>query len=395
MPFEEQNKSTSQNVTINESESKKTAYMKHKEFMRGIIKIENIEYSDVDEQYNLLLKSLPNNGKLYKYRSLCGKSFSHIYDSLKNGYLWVPTADTLNDDFDSIVFDDSINQHKATIDYLCKDEDKLLYFLTKNYGERKWSENSTVSKIPFSKYLSCFNNETYELTGLKEFIDSNFHTVDEKIAALEEIKLIIRDLISLVPRPENFIHWSFERNKNAYKSTHVFSMSENYDLDNMWGYYADSGKGFCVEYDFSLGKNLPVNEKRFLLNTYRVVYSDERSVFDIESFWERFFFENDSDETLIKLSASVVDQVLSKRKCWEHEREWRIAVSECDSQIYVNIVSGIIIDERSLSKSNAIKLISLCKQNNWEIKVRLRSSLDGNHWYLPYDEYKKLGSDIK
>ena len=34
-------------------------------------------------------------------------------------------------------------------------------------------------------------------------------------------------------------------NFETRNKTHVFSMSDSYDLSNMWGYYADSGKGFC------------------------------------------------------------------------------------------------------------------------------------------------------
>lgn len=62
----------------NDLELKEKAYIKHKEFIGSVIKIEDIDCDKVDEQYDLLLKALPNNGKLYKYRSLCGKSFSYI-----------------------------------------------------------------------------------------------------------------------------------------------------------------------------------------------------------------------------------------------------------------------------------------------------------------------------
>lgn len=48
-----------------------------------------------------LLSFLPNNGRLYKYRSIEGEAFEYAYDGLKNGYIYMARANTLNDDLDS------------------------------------------------------------------------------------------------------------------------------------------------------------------------------------------------------------------------------------------------------------------------------------------------------
>ena len=362
------------------------AYNKHLNFMSTVINFEDIEDSIVEKQYQLLLDFIPSGGKLYKYRSLQGKSFSRIYDALKKGYIWMPTADTLNDDFDSIMFSDPIKQQRVLIDYICKDEDKLLYFLTKRLGKEKWEQKKLLSKIPFSEYLQCFSPDTYSW-DINSFINDSFQHADDKLAAIDEIRSIVDEMISLIPRPEKFIKWTFERNKEAYKKIHVFSLSEGYDLDNMWGYYADSGRGFCIEYDFTRGSRLSIGLKKFLLNIYRANYSDEHAFFDIEAFWEKFFFENESEEHLTKIMNSTINQLVSKSKCWEHEREWRLVVGECDSKVHVDIVSAIIIDERSISTKNAKKLISLCEKRGWELKVRSRSVIGGEHIYMPYEKY--------
>lgn len=368
--------------------NKETSYEQHLNFMRTVMAWEDIDDSIVEKQYRLLLDFLPNGGKLYKYRSLQGESFSYTYDALKNGYLWMPTADALNDDFDSIMFGDPFKQHRVLLDYIYKDEDKLLYFLSKRYGKEIWEQKQLISKIPFSEYLNSFDPKTY-YWDISKIVDVYFNQKNDVLVAIDEIYSVVDELVSISPRPENYITWSFKRNKEAYKSFQVFSLSENYDLDNMWGYYADSGRGFCIEYDFTRGKELSVGLKKFLLNIYRVNYNNERSFFDMESFWEKFFFENDSEECLIKIMESTINQITSKSKCWEHEREWRFVVGGCDSKIYADIVSGIIIDERSIMTENAKKLINLCKSNDWEIKVRMRSLIDGEHIYLPYEKYSQ------
>ena len=47
----------------------------------------------------------------------------------------------------------------------------------------------------------------------------------------------------------------------------------------------------------------------------------------------------------------------------------------------VDIVSAIIIDERSLEKTNAKKLIRLCRKRGWPVKVRKNHIYDTSHSY--------------
>ena len=111
---------------------------------------------------------MPNGCKFYKYRSLIGESFDNTFDSLENGYLWIPSADALNDDFDSILFGDALSYHRRIVDYLCNDKDKFIFFsLTKN-GASIWGRKSLLAGIPIEEFLNCFD-------------ENNFALVDERI----------------------------------------------------------------------------------------------------------------------------------------------------------------------------------------------------------------------
>jgi hypothetical protein len=296
----------------------------------------------------------------------------------------------LNDDFDSILFGDALSYHRRIVDYLCNDKDKFIFFSLKKNGMPLWESKSLFEGIPFEEILSCFDENDFSFAEgrVLAFLKHYFNDELSQKNALSEINTLVKESISL-PCAESFALETYRYNRDLCSRLHVFSMSDSYDLDNMWGYYADSGRGFCIEYDFMRGKELSIGLKKFLLNIYRVNYSNECSFFDIESFWEKFFFENDPEECLTKIMESTINQITSKSKCWEHEREWRFVVGGCDSKIYADIVSGIIIDERSILTENAKKLINLCKSNDWEIKVRMRSLIDGEHIYLPYEKYSQ------
>jgi len=76
-----------------------------------------------------------------------------------------------------------------------------------------------------------------------------------------------------------------------------------------------------------------------------------------------------------------LERVISKDKCWEHEREWRIVLESKDCKAPIDIVSAIIIDERSLEKTNAKELIRLCLKRGWPVKIRRNCIYETSHRY--------------
>ena len=365
-------------------------YKKHLEFARTIINVAEIPDEDLNRHCQDLLKAMPNEGKLYKYRSLKGKSFEFIYDSLKNGYLWIPPADSMNDDFDSILFGNSLAYYKDVVDYLCEDKNKFLFYSIKKAGRTKWDENEKLKRIPFDSFLECFDKNTYALMNHKcvALLGAYVDDADERIRYLDAIRKFFKECIVL-PEARAFSNAAYSYNREFCSRLHVFSMADSYNLDNMWGYYADSGEGFCIEYDFSKIYNLSNDQKKSLLNTYMVEYVESLQCFDVEAFVEANFFENQDLSIANRLIDSIIKQVISKDKSWDKEHEWRIVLGDIDSKLYANIVSGVIIDRRALNKTNTKKLIRLCRQNGWSIKVRYRSFFDGEHSFIDYDEYMK------
>ena len=368
-------------------------YKKHLEFVKTIVNVSDISNENINENSQDLLAALPNRGKLYKYRSLVGESFDNTYDSLEKGYLWIPSADTLNDDFDSILFGDALSYHRRIVDYLCNDKDKFIFFSLKKNGKSLWEKRSVFEDIAFEDFIDCFDENNFELVDARliALLTKYFGDQTSRKNALNEIKLLVQESISL-PYAEPFAMETYRYNRELCNRLHVFSMSDSYDLDNMWGYYADSGKGFCIEYDFGRILDLSDDSKKLLLNTYKVQYSKSPKIFDIVAYAEVNFFENNDPAMYNRLVSSILDQIVSKDITWEHENEWRIVLGNIEPKVFVDIVSGIIIDRRSLNEPNAKKLIYLCLQRGWDIKVRDRSFLDGRHYFADYNDYIKTTS---
>lgn len=357
-----------------------SAYEQHMQFMQDVHAIDAIDEENLHAQFDLLLSCIPNNGKLYKYRSLRGRSFTYAYDSLVNGYIWLPTAKTLNDDYDSVLITDAQEESKRFLNSITQDYDRLFRTLFLRLGKKYWTEDPLLNTIPFSSVLSAFDPVTSAIDTAKatEFFAAHSNSTELLKHFQEFAHKLIEDLQKALHDETNHL---FLINEIVREHMYVYSMSESYDLGNMWAYYADSGQGFCIEYDYNRAKELDSTAMRYLLNTFKVDYSDAPKQLPMDLLVESSFFAPDNPNVNRQLSRIVMNQLLSKSKCWEHEREWRIVIGSTNNVMPVDIVSAIIIDERALDKRNAKALISLCRKRGWTVKIRKNLIYNTSHHY--------------
>lgn len=102
----------------------------------------------------------------------------------------------------------------------------------------------------------------------------------------------------------------------------------------MWGYYADSGKGFALAYDFSNGS---YTRRDYCLA--RVIYDDERFNASEYAAWllaRKILFNlgvttpsNNSPQYMLPCPDLFMHTkvLLHKAMAWKHEQEWRLTFS--------------------------------------------------------------------
>lgn len=118
------------------------------------------------------------------------------------------------------------------------------------------------------------------------------------------------------------------------KAIKVACFSENINSAAMWGYYADSGKGFALAYDFCNGN---YTSKDYCLA--RVIYDDERYNASEYAAWllaHKIFFNmgiispsDNSPQYMLPCPDMFMHTkvLLHKAKAWGHEQEWRLTFS--------------------------------------------------------------------
>lgn len=105
-------------------------------------------------------------------------------------------------------------------------------------------------------------------------------------------------------------------NKMSEKIDQEFTigcLAEDYKNRLMWSHYADSHKGFCIEYDFS-----EVNLEKEGLLIFPVCYSENRSTYP----WE--IARSTDPQVLKEASKKAIEILLKKDSAWSYEKEWRL-----------------------------------------------------------------------
>jgi hypothetical protein len=165
-------------------------------------------------------------------------------------------------------------------------------------------------------------------------------------------------------------------------------MSESYDNELMWAHYANSNKGFCIEYDFNKAPQLKTEIWRKLISIYKVIYKDEQEEFSFMRILDYIMKGQTDKEEYKSISYDMMQKLLTKKAFWNYEKEWRILLYNIENKLYTDLVSGIIIDDRIIGTDNGKKLLELCEQRGWNITVRTKNVIHTKHEYISYDEWE-------
>ena len=134
----------------------------------------------------------------------------------------------------------------------------------------------------------------------------------------------------------------------------VGCLCTNYKNSLMWSHYADSHRGFCVEYDFA--------EADISALPFPVIYSNSRPQVP----WGEALTR--SPENTAKATSNLMIGLLTKDKCWEYENEWRfLMVASASPSLKMPKISciylGALIDDK-----NRNKILKFARKNNIPVR---------------------------
>lgn len=125
----------------------------------------------------------------------------------------------------------------------------------------------------------------------------------------------------------------------------------------MWSHYADSHKGFCVEYDFSMP-----NKEVLDVLPLPVMYSKQRPLIPWEAAFEK------TPENMEKTWRQLMTGLLTKDSEWSYENEWRVFVDAMDSaDLKMPPISCIYLGA-SITEENRNRILSIARDRKIPVK---------------------------
>ena len=289
----------------------------YKDLIYSIIIPQELPQEEQNVRYQPLVDFLQTEtpSSLYRFRE-CNENSISAFDQ---DQIWFAPGSEMNDDFDALLFLD-----RNTI-----------------YSNLERSLASFGAEIPNS-VLNSFPDD------VAASVQAQFKQMSE--AEIDEFRkqlhcFLVNRLDANMPRIEHII-----------QSVLKFAcFSETIDSAAMWGYYANSGTGFALAYDFRNQNytDCTLCEKRFLCpsakigSLFRVIYDDVP--FDATGYgtWllqYRIAHDMVSNKQFANLSSQLSQTnpcpdlfmsskiILHKSTSWRHEKEWRMIYS-CNPQI--------------------------------------------------------------
>lgn len=274
--------------------------------------------------------------RLFRYREFNENTF----DALEKNLITSSKPKMFNDPFDSLLYIDKneiLNEVKEP-----RNRCKLQRWLDMN---PKLIE--TLTKKQKNQIKSLLNEPPRKYVYSMRLISPKLERMIEQS---------IKDCIQYIKNYQNIV-----------------CFSETQTSPTMWAYYADSHKGFVVEYDFKNYHTTCLNcshkcAYQHYETLFPVIYSDER--FDakdfVAAFWSQQILINNSPvEVFVPKDdeLALYKTLLHKSKDWSHEKEWRI-ILQCDTfpqiiQKPLAIYLGV-----NMSQENRSKLLNFATKNN-------------------------------
>ena len=129
------------------------AYIEYEKMLYSRANESRLSEEVVNELFSELLKVLPNNGKLYKYKAL---STFHL-DELEDKYVWFSSARNLNDKKDCTFNVLYPNEIEALEKFFLKDDNYRKFLATSlHLNLARFSPNLTLEMV--EDVLKCFSS---------------------------------------------------------------------------------------------------------------------------------------------------------------------------------------------------------------------------------------------
>ncbi len=288
-------------------------------------------------------------------------------DAFQSDIIYAVTADMFNDPYDTLVRYDLEGVEKWVNTVMN----------TETLGQMKtwfaegWNLPSEVRHILPTEMTDALKVALFSIEDIKDYGKRIEETRKRIISQIEMYFPILSEM------------------SKRYSTIACFSESVESVL--MWSHYADSHKGFALEYDFRPTLEQPIKN----VGLFPVVYSEER--FDISDYIAWAFLRIIGFPAKMPDISASIKNALWKSDVWAYEKEWRMIDStprditdEKASAIYYKPVA--IYYGRHMSGDDKRRLHEVAKEKRIK-EYEMNLDYSSLKYEMLYREYKEYGTE--
>ncbi len=269
--------------------------MNRNEFAQRLLTVVIPEGTPVEDTYEkvfpiseAIMQMLPQS--LFRYRACNEMSI----EALKNNLIYAVSADKFNDPYDTLVKYD-----------LKRIEEIVNAFIScEALGQLK-------------VWLAARNDFP---DSIKKVLPNDMvKSLREKVLSIEDVEAFKKKVDEsrewMILSIETYFPFLAEMSK---RFSSIACFSESIQSVLMWSHYADSHKGFALEYDFRPWMKTPVKNA----GLFPVIYDDER--LDVSAYIGWAFLHFIGVPAVNPDALSYIKIALHKSTDWAYEKEWRL-----------------------------------------------------------------------
>lgn len=228
------------------------------------------------------------------------------------------------------------------------------------YGERMLLSlkmmPQILEKMNEKDYVSAFDdNASFADFARNSGIEDD---VDEmKMVSLVYQKFYPEDISIALDSEAKLIEVGHKLTSMLSDLFYIGCLCTDYKNRLMWSHYADSHRGFCIEYDYS-----SYGDKDSDILPFPVIYSKYR----IKAPWKIAIENTPKNEK--EAYQKIMLALLTKDSAWEYEKEWRVLISSDDSKELRSAPISCIYLGALCSEKNKKKIIKIARNLNVPVK---------------------------
>lgn len=295
--------------------------------------------------------------KLYRYRAVSDNSIS----AFRNDEIWASTPLTFNDSLECMP---------------CFDHERAKAVIEKDFNSEgfKYKLDAIIQgTIPPELEAIIPTNDTDSFIKHINFAVEKYGTEQMSI----EAKKVFMTILKL--HMEKYASDFYSRSKNSMEYYKVACFSETNTSSLMWGHYAQSHRGFCLEYSFRpfvgdcTRKCVDILQCSNLMLNYAltpIIYSPKR--FDATESYIAMVINELKDSINKEVGYYYPDMLLpmklllTKSTDWEYEKEWRLFKADGQIDIAHKCIAKIkptaVYCGTSMSEKDKSIIVSIAKE---------------------------------